>query len=408
MAAIKISASILSSFEIPDSHSLAPIVTEVCLTLGRESINELIESFPRQPHQSQCEQSSTCHAAVSTAENNLLVDLFDLYSRASMLQNMNGENKLQTETNIISKFMAQVKNGMRESKCGFTPAEPFDVRDSLSYLNIRDVSSNPRRNWRADVSETIMLGARASHDDLMKKVEEVCRDLEHRCHDTEAPLRVIEEERDKAIFEAGQLRRQTSELEDQVQQAFGTITDLQQNTFNLEDHAEAATARVEELSAGLDAARKELEDQRRSFDESRQSERENARTKELGLMATLTARDDQLEELQMENHEQKTENEELRKTLDSVSKENGATLENAASLRKEISRIEGLLETSQQLTVERDGEIERLLAEKGHIDLEMVDIRKKVISNIFFYPKMRSFSANFPCSWKMKLRNPTG
>lgn len=389
MATIKIASSILSSFEIPDSHSLTPIVTEVCLALGRESMNELIESFPRQPRQSQCERSSTCHAAVSTAENNLVVDLFDLYSRASMLQNMNGESKLQTETNIISKFMAQVKTGMCESRCGFTSAKPSDVRDSFSYLNIREVSSNPRRNWRADVSETIMSRARASHDGLLRKVEEVCRDLEHRCHDTEAPLREIEEERDKAIFEAEQLRRQNSELEDQVQQAFGTITDLQQNAFNLEDHAEAATARVEELSAGLDAARKELEDQRRSFDESSQRERENARTKELDFMATLTERDDQLEELQMENHEQRAENEELRKTLDSVSKDNGATLENAASLRKEISRIEGLLETSQQLTVERDDEIARLLAEKEHMSLEIEDIRKKVMPNAFL--KKRAF-----------------
>ena len=393
MATIKIAASILSSFEIPDPHSLAPIVTEVCLVSGRECMNELIESFSRQPRQSQCEQSSTCHAAVSTAENNLLVDLLDLYSRASMLQNMNGENKLQTETNIISKFMFQVKKGMCESQCGFTPAKPFDVHDSFSYLNIRDVSSNPRRNWRTDVSDTIMSGARASHDGLMRKVEEVCRDLEHRCHDTEAPLRAIAEERDKAIFEAEQLRRQNSELEDQVQQAFSTITDLQQNTFNLEDHAEAATARVEELSASVDAARKELEDQRRNFDESTQSERENARTKELGLMATLTARDDQLEELQMENHEQRAENEELRKTLDSVSKENGVTLGNAASLRKDISRVEGLLETSQQLTVERDGEIERLLAEKELMGLEIEDIRKKVIPNAFFYPR----KWEFPC-----------
>lgn len=391
MATIKIASSILSSFEIPDPHSLAPIVTEVCLALGRESMNGLIKSFPRQPRQSQCDQSSTCHAAVSTAENDLLVELFDLYSRASILQNMNGENKLETETNTTSKFMAQVKKGMCESKCDFVSAKSSCVRDSLSYLNIREVSSNPRCNWRADVSETIMSGACASHDGLMRKVEEVCRDLEHRCHDTEAPLRVIEEERDKAVFEAEQLRRQNSELEDQVQQAFGTITDLQQNTFNLEDHAEAATTRVEDLSAGLDAARKELEDQRRSFDESSQSERENARTKELGFMATLTERDDQLEELQMENHEQRAENEELRKTLDSVSKENGATLENTASLRKEISRIEGLLETSQQLTVERDDEIARLLAEKEHMGLEIEDIQKKVISNAFFYDRKRAF-----------------
>lgn len=405
MATTKIAASIFSSFQTPDSHSSTPIATEVCLALGRESMNELIESFPRQPRQSQCEQSSTCHAAASTAENNVLVGLFDLYSRASMLQIMNGENKPQTETNIMSKILVQVKKGMCENKCGFAAAKPSNVRDSFSYLNIREVSSHPRRNWRADVSETIMSGTRASHDGLMKKIEEVCRDLEHRCHDTEAPLRVIEEERDKAIFEAEQLRRQNSELEDQVQQAFGTITGLQQNTFNLEDHAEAATARVEELSAGLDAARKELEDQRRSFEESSQSERENARTKELGFMATLTERDDQLEELQVENHEQRAENEELRKTLDSVSKENGATLENTASLRIEISRIEGLLETSQQLTVERNDEITRLLAEKEQVGLEIEDVQKKVISNAFFY---HNFSAKLLCSWKMKLRNPTG
>lgn len=375
MHTIQLATLILAGLQTYVSRDVA----EGSFASSIDTLRELIDSFPQSPQQSRCTESSTCYVALSTAENELLVDLFDIYCRATASQDVNDENTFQTEASIISKFAARVKSTTCENKCAFATTKPFDARDNFTYIDPRQASSNPRRNWRTEVSETLMSSAHASHDGLMKKIEEVCRDLEHRCYNTEAPLRIVEEERDKASSEAEQLRRQNCELETRLQQAFSTINDLQQNMSYLESHAEAASTRVGELSTSLEVAQKALEDQRRSYEESSQGEREKARTKELDLMAILTDKEDQLEELQAENHEQRTENEGLRKSLDLVSRDNGTTLETVASLRKEVSRLEGLLKSSQQSTAQKDEEISRLLADREHMGSEMDDLQKKVI-----------------------------
>lgn len=377
MSNIQVAAAILSGLQRLELHPSGSTVREVTLALGKDSMSELIERFPRQSRQSECNQSITCHAALSKAENKLLVDLFELYSCAC-IQSANGDNTRQVEASIIPKFAFQVKKSVCEKKCSFAVTKPFGLRDTFSYLNIHDVSPNPTRDWKTGISETLMSNARASHDGLMKKVEEVCRDLEHRCYNTEAPLRVIEEERDRSSVEGEQLRQQNTEMASQLQQAFSTIDGIQRNMSNLEDHADVATARVEELSANLDAAEKEMEEQRHSFEESIQSEREKSRTKELDVLATLTEKEDQLEELQTESNERRAENKELRQTLDSISREQATTLENVASLRREVSRLEGFLESSQQLMVQKDEETSRLMAEKQHMGEETENLQKKV------------------------------
>lgn len=378
MITIQIATLILSGLQSSEPH-LPRAVTEVSLALVRGSMGELIESFPRSPRQSQCNEAKICYAALSTAENRLIIDLFDLYCRASMSQNVDNGGASRMEAGIVSEFTARIKNTTCERKCLFATVKPSDARDRFSYLEPRQVSSNLRRDWKAEVSDTLMSSTRASHDDLMKKVEEVCRDLEHRCYNSETPLRVIEEERDKASFEAEQLLQQNSELETRLQQAFSTISDLQQNISYLEGHAEAASTRVDELSTSLEAAQKELENQRRGYEKSSQGEKEKARMKELDFMATLTEKEDLLEELQVEDHERRAENEELRKTLNLVSKENGITLETVASLRKETSRLEDLSVSNQRLLGQKDEEISRLVASKEHMSSEMESLQQKVV-----------------------------
>lgn len=406
MITIQIATFILYGLQSSEPH-LPRVMTEVFLALVRDSMGELIESFPRSPRQSQCNETKACYAALSTAENRLFIDLFDLYCRASMSQNVDDSGASRVEASIISKFASRVKNTTCERKCLLATVKPSDARDKFSYLEPRQVSSNLRRDWKAEVSDTLMSSTRASHDGLMKKVEEVCRDLEHRCYNSETPLRVVEEERDKASSEAEQLLQQNSELKTRLQQALSTISDLQQSMSYLEGHAEAASTRVEELSTSLEAAQKKLEYQRHSYEESSRGEKEKARTKELDFMATLAEKEDLLEELQVENHEQRAENEVLRKTLDLVSKDNGTTLETVASLRKESFRLEGLSVSNQRLAAQKDEEISRLVASKEHMSSEMEGLQQKVMLISLHLETNKMWHANALYSWGAKCLNPT-
>lgn len=228
------------------------------------------------------------------------------------------------------------------------------------------------------MADALLQNARISHEFIIQQVGEICRDLEHRCSDVEAPLRAVAEERDNLAAELEALKRRNRELEIQAEQSSHAISTLQQDIARLEKRATSASARAEELSARLAAAQKELEDVRRDSQESAQSEREKARTRELDLMATLTEREDQLEELQEEVRERTAENEELRRTLDALSKENAAGLETSAALRREISGLKAALEAKTLRCSARDEEVKRLLADKEYLRSEMEQLYKKV------------------------------
>lgn len=370
------------------SQLWSPSVIELVTALGRTTLGERLTSFPRRPCQSQCEGSNACYAAVSACQNDLFLDLLDLYSRSTVSRTVNDETASPHDLDgLLVAFMAQVRKLLAETGCSFATTQALDTRNAFSLLSTREKRSDHRSicDWRAGLAETLMTNARASHESMLKKVEEICYDLEHRCYNTEAPLRAVEEERNRLVSGAEQLKKKNENLQSQLQQASNSISTLQQDMARLEKHAERASRRSEELSTNLDDARRELEDQRRQHEEAAHAEREKARTTELDLIATVTEKDDQLEELQGELHEQRSEVDELRNTLDTVSKEKATTLQDSALLRQQITKLEEFLETNKLLLSQKDEEVTRLLTDKECMSSEIKALETKVRFVAVFY-----------------------
>jgi chromosome segregation ATPase len=223
-----------------------------------------------------------------------------------------------------------------------------------------------------------MAGARMSHANMMQKVEEICYDLERRCDSVEAPLRAVEEERNKISLEAEDLKRHNGHLMLELQQASSTIAERQQCISRLEIHAETASARIEELTASFDAARSELEDQRRAFQDTANRERESARTRELDLIASMAEKEEQLDQLQEESNRRSEESDQLRTTLNIVSKERDVAVERNNCLEQDTSRLGGIVEEDRLLLTRKDEEIERLQAAKEDMETLMDTIQSKV------------------------------
>lgn len=424
MATIRLASLFLASLRKLSSRSSGPAIRELIPSMDTNTLLDIVGRFPRQLLKSQCDGSVTCYTEVSLLQNQLLFDLLDFYSHVSLAGNMDG-NISALPKNVLAVFMAQVRKGLPGAQCDFTAQKAIDFRTSIPLPTIRDKSPTtyPRRDWRAGIAETLSLSARELHENMTKTVQEVCHDLEARCYDTEAPLRAVEEERDRFRMEAEELKQQKTELElrlhqgsieaeqvkkrnsefeCQVHEASRTISDLQNDIRRLEEHSESASSRVEELTLSLDSARQELEEQRRTSEEAADREREKARTRELDMLATITEKDDQLEELQGEIDERRSENEEVRKTLDVVSKEKASSLENAVSLRQEIARLKEHLESCRHVLAEKDEEVSRLLADKESAKVESGELQKKVFLCSLY---MHLFDSNLVYSWKKLLRN---
>lgn len=228
------------------------------------------------------------------------------------------------------------------------------------------------------MAETLMLNARTSYDHMLEKVEEICYDLEHRCYNTEAPLRVVQKERDQFMAEANELKQRNEDLQIQLQQASNTISDLRQEMVRLESHAECVSRRSEALSADLDNVRRELESQRHQSEKVVQVERENSRTRELELVATATEREDQIEGLERQLNLQTAENNELQHNLETLSGEHATLMEETHLLNERVGGLEVSLEEYRLLLAQKDEEAKRSSVNKEHLSFKIRDLEAKV------------------------------
>lgn len=228
------------------------------------------------------------------------------------------------------------------------------------------------------MTETLMLNSRTSQETMIRAIEDICYDLEQRCGNVEAPLRAVERERDEYSLEAEKLREQSVELQSQLVKCSGTIDDLHQDIFRLKHQSEAASMRAEELTANLKALQKELADHRRKSQETVTCEREQARTRELDLVASITEKDDLLEALQEEVTEQKQAYDDLRNVLAEVSKDKATCLEQVASLEQEAAGLRQSVKHFQTLVVDKEEEAKRILDEKQNTGREAEILQEKV------------------------------
>ncbi|GFF37332.1 hypothetical protein IFM51744_03428 [Aspergillus udagawae] len=373
---IELSRSVLLGLQSLEPRVLSSAMATYDLREISHTLNELAEIFPKKPSHSQCRGANLCYASTSNSANELLFDLIVFTSHMSLLGAMGSGACNPTGTSNMTNCVLKAKQLIPQNKCSFSGFEPWDLRVKFPLTGLPKRGPTSRDDWKTGLAETLMLSSRMTHDNLIRKMEEVCFDLEQRCTTIEAPLRAVEDERDQIAVQAEQLQQQKSELELQLQQASSTISELQQEISRLEMHALSTSARVEELSASLDTARRELEDHRRNSQETTNSEREKARTRELDLLASITEKDDQIEELQLETRNLQEDNDALRQTLDTVSKEKGTVLEDNTALKQDIVRLEECVEHGKLLLAQKDEEISRLQADQGHMNSNTEALKK--------------------------------
>lgn len=298
LSSLKVARLIFCGLQEVQSQSALSTIQALIFAFGRDSIGDLFESFPAQSNQTDCNGSDICFSVLNISHDQLVLNLFDFYSAAALSQN-SGDN---TIIKTIKIFVDRVAKSLPGSKCGFSTASPKDFRVTFAVQDRLDFSTTngPNRNWRSGLTRVLMQNAQASHDCVIKKVEDICSDLEQRCYNIEIPLRAVEEERDSAVHEAEQLKQHNEKLEVRLHESLNNVSALRHELSCLEEHAESASVRVDELSTSLDAARHDLQEQRQAFEERMRAKMDKARSRELDLIATSTEKDDQIDELREE------------------------------------------------------------------------------------------------------------
>ncbi|KAE8374408.1 hypothetical protein BDV26DRAFT_295988 [Aspergillus bertholletiae] len=400
---IRVAQALVIGLQNVVSRSFCSTAAEATLTRLKGSIDELIESFPRRPYLPSCQNSTICYTFISESENELLHELFLLYFQASLSPGLDLKTSHLVHIDSFRAFMSKARKPMCQHSCSFSGVKPLEFRRNTSCPTIRDERPSSRDDWRAGLSETLMIGARTSHDTLMQKVEEIFHDLERRCGSIEAPLRAVEEERHKISLEAQEAKQHNDKLKLQLQKASRTINELQQGIACLETHAEEASNRIEELTVSLDAARGELEDQRRDSQEAANRDREHARTRELDLIASVAEKEEQLEQLQEDVHRQREESGQLQQMLDARSKERDVAIEQNAIFDRDMAKLRECIEENRLLLSEKDDEVARLQAAKEDIETLMETLQSKLNEEVSESDNIRTAFREAELDFKKEL-----
>ncbi|KAL4924880.1 uncharacterized protein BDV17DRAFT_201212 [Aspergillus undulatus] len=392
-ARLKISQLVLQGLQSSNLR-LASTVSE----RHGKTINKLLSNFPRQPSGLGCLGTTICYDSVLKLENDLLSDLFTFWVGLT-LPEMPNPSGLTT----LATFMNRSKLLLSGSKCASSQNKPLQLRAEVSYLKDRHESDVTRNDWRAGVRDVVTTNSMKMNDSIMQKVEDICYDLEQRCGSIEAPLRLAEEQRDSYRLEAEQLKEQVHNLEYQLQQASNTITGLREEMSQLATHASSATDRVEELSANLAQARHEIEELRRTSQDTLSTEKELSRTRELDIIATLTERDERIDELQEAIKCQTEANEQLRAELASVSEQKDNSLEELSATKHEISALKAEQEQNRESNAQKDRKIEHLSTEKGNAERLTQHLQEKLHEEASEVQSLRTALHNTTAGFRVEL-----
>jgi DNA repair exonuclease SbcCD ATPase subunit len=358
-----------------------------------------MKGFPRQqPFASKCDGAIICYSSALRLENDLLCDLLAFWAEATLPQNTE-EPSFSPGTAMLINILSRSKLLLPELKCATSQIKPLETRSANPTLEIREAADTPRNNWRNNMRDVMMANTKMLNDSIMQKVEDICYDLEQRCGNIEGPLKVAEEERTKYYLEAEQLKEQNRRLQDQLQQATSTNAELREEMSRLAGHAGSATDRVNELSTSLAQARHELEELQRTSQDALSIQRELFKTRELDLVASLTEREERLDELQEEIKCQTVASGELRVNLAEASKVRESLIGEIAAFKAEVSSLQTKIEENKVSLTQKDERIKQLVVEKGRADELAKDLQNKVCGFPWFWVyklKGNSYARKYP------------
>ncbi|MCJ1285929.1 hypothetical protein MMC26_005271 [Xylographa opegraphella] len=154
---------------------------------------------------------------------------------------------------------------------------------------------NCSQDWRAALKEDLDADAACRHEFVVRRVNEVCRDLELRCNNTENPLKE-EQERSKSLAHELQIcQTSCAKLEGEARENRLVLESLQMERVQLVNQNLTAESSAQGLSEALDQLRLKLKLTNQEAEDASIIAKELLRQQELSHCAAMTAKDELVE-----------------------------------------------------------------------------------------------------------------
>ncbi|KAK2757338.1 hypothetical protein FQN54_004852 [Arachnomyces sp. PD_36] len=369
--------------KLSESQSVKSSIATVLATPTGQKLYEQVMTFQLPNKGDICGSSSFCPTALLNVLNQLHIDLSTIFLSA-YLPSSHDKEPLAAAPSRTHALLLVLRGNMGEKQARFKachshPTNPqrFDFVTSFSRtrpppspysthspLNQHTVSSHI---WKDVLAEDLLSGAQQSHQAIIQRVSAVCRDLEERCEGVEAPLRDLTAKLDKMTTDCESARGKNDELEKELNESSQIIAALKDDNSKLKHQAQSSQGRVDNLSTRLRATQKDLEDLKHRSKKEIAASREKTRETELEFLATVTSRDDTIDELHRNVSEANTQLESLQEQIIVVSNEKSEVQQSLGSLERQLAQSKQSEEAKTKLNTELQEEISRLRADKEHM-----------------------------------------
>lgn len=234
-------------------------------------------------------------------------------------------------------------------------------------------------HWRDGLMKEMSRDIDCRYEGIIRMVGEICRDLELRCNNNERPLREEQSRSHNLRAKLESSERDKAELVFQSRSHQSTISALETERDRLTNQVEAAERQLEELGISLDNIRQELDHSKCTA----QAGVESARQQDLVYLATMTGKDEVLEEQSLrlartENHAKALEHD-----LNRVR-------ELEANNAEKLSNYETYIETLNNAVSASERNVENLQNESTRAKEQNVYNAAKINSNMALMEELHS------------------
>ncbi len=250
------------------------------------------------------------------------------------------------------------------------PAQPASVKCAqrrpinliTPKISLFETFSTPRvdcvsLNWRDGLIREMSRDVNCRYEGVIRMVGEICRDLELRCNETERPLR---EEQSKSSDLQARLEsseRNKAELECQARDHQLAFSALETERECLANQVVATEERLKELGTSLDDIHQGFDHAQIEAARAAQAAIESARQRDLAYLATMTAKDEELEEQSLKLASTETHVRTLEHELNRMRALEANNAEKLNNSEKHIERLESACSASERRVQDLQNEL---------------------------------------------------
>jgi SepF-like predicted cell division protein (DUF552 family) len=269
---------------------------------------------------------------------------------------------------------------------------------SMAPTSLLEAVSTPQtltssRNWRPRLFKELTRDAKYQYESVVKMVGDICQDLERRCDEAERPFRAKQVKNSDLEFELQTSQARLVELESQVLEGTQVSERLELDRDHLQGQVQTFEQRVQILCGRLAELEQESHEAKKEAKSAAEAAREMAKQQELTHLASMTGKDELLDEQGVKLVDLEARASDLESKLSALHLQEVHSKENVARLEKMVDAGNQVIGQVKATVASKEADVDRLVVLEATLKSENQGLKIEVCDVHILIVRITMFSA---------------